>query len=153
MPKKFLLLIPLILIVLVFTISVFNQPESETSEDSQQQASNLEGASPSRELKIEDTTVGTGIEAKTGDLVSVHYTGTLEDGTKFDSSVDRNEPFETPIGQGAVIKGWDQGIPGMKVGGKRRLTIPPHLGYGSQPNGAIPPNSTLIFDVELIEVK
>ncbi len=104
-------------------------------------------------LKIEDTLEGTGSAVKTGDTVSIHYAGTLEDGTPFDSSYDRGQPFETPIGAGQVIKGWDLGVVGMKVGGKRRLTIPPELGYGEQGSGTIPPNSTLIFDVELMEIK
>lgn len=106
------------------------------------------------ELKIEDIKVGNGPEAKDGDTVTVHYTGWLEDGTKFDSSVDRGQPFETKIGIGYVIKGWDQGIPGMKVGGKRKLTIPYQLGYGKygvEPD--IPGFATLIFEVELIKVK
>ncbi|PZR17304.1 MAG: peptidylprolyl isomerase [Archangium gephyra] len=104
-------------------------------------------------LQIEDLQVGTGKEAKPGQSVSVHYTGTLTNGSKFDSSRDRNESFEFALGAGMVIKGWDQGIAGMKVGGRRKLTIPPELGYG--PMGyppVIPPNSTLIFDVELLEV-
>lgn len=104
-------------------------------------------------LQIEDLQVGTGAEAKAGKSVSVHYTGTLTNGKKFDSSRDRNEPFEFQLGAGMVIKGWDQGVAGMKVGGRRKLTIPPDLGYG--PMGyppVIPPNSTLIFDVELIAV-
>jgi len=104
-------------------------------------------------LKYEDLKVGDGPEAKAGDLVRVHYTGTLEDGTKFDSSVDRGVPFEFPLGAGRVIKGWDEGVAGMKVGGKRRLVIPAELGYGDR--GAppkIPPGATLIFDVELLEI-
>lgn len=104
-------------------------------------------------LKIEDVKMGTGEAVKNGDTILINYTGTLKDGTKFDSSYDRGEPFETKIGVGQVIKGWDEGVVGMKVGGKRRLTIPPSLGYGSQAVGSIPPDSTLLFDVELVEIK
>lgn len=111
-------------------------------------------ASPSGQLKIEDLQVGSGREVKSGDTVTMNYTGTLTDGTKFDSSYDRNQPFTTQIGVGQVIKGWDEGILGMKVGGKRRLTIPADLGYGATGAGdKIPPNSTLIFEVELLEIK
>jgi FKBP-type peptidyl-prolyl cis-trans isomerase len=109
-------------------------------------------------LKIVDTKVGTGAEAKPGQTVSVHYTGWLDNagakGAKFDSSVDRGEPFEFPLGAGQVIRGWDEGVAGMKVGGKRTLIIPPDLGYGANgAGGVIPPNATLIFDVELLGVK
>ena len=103
-------------------------------------------------LKYIDEVVGTGKTPKTGDKVKVHYTGTLEDGTQFDSSLDRNQPFEFPLGVGRVIKGWDQGIASMKVGGKRKLIIPPELAYGARAVGSIPANSILFFDVELIEV-
>ena len=91
--------------------------------------------------------------AKAGDEVEVHYTGTLKDGTKFDSSRDRNQPFKFMLGSGQVIKGWDQGLVGMKVGQKKKLTIPPELGYGAQAKGKIPPNSTLLFDIEVIGLK
>lgn len=106
------------------------------------------------EFKIEDIKTGTGPEVKAGDTVVVHYTGWLTDGKKFDSSVDRGEPFETKIGVGHVIKGWDMGIVHMKTGGKRKLTIPYEYGYGEM--GAeplIPGFSTLIFEVELLEIK
>jgi hypothetical protein len=104
-------------------------------------------------LKYIDQVVGTGESPSPGKIVTVHYTGTLENGTKFDSSVDRGQPFEFPIGVGRVIKGWDEGVMTMKVGGKRRLIIPPALGYGARDLGKIPPNSTLIFDVELLGVR
>ncbi len=108
---------------------------------------------PNAKLVVKDEVVGKGAVAKAGDEVEVHYTGTLTDGTKFDSSRDRKETFKFPLGGGRVIKGWDEGVAGMKVGGKRKLTIPPNLGYGSRNMGKIPPNSTLLFDVELIAVK
>lgn len=106
------------------------------------------------DLKIEDTKVGTGDEAKIGDTVEMHYVGTLEDGTKFDSSRDIGQTFNFTIGQGQVIEGWEEGIPGMKVGGLRTLTIPSDMGYGSRgAGGVIPPNATLIFEVELVSIK
>ena len=102
-------------------------------------------------LKFEDTKVGDGAVASQGQTVSVHYTGWLENGTKFDSSKDRNEPFEFKLGAGQVIRGWDEGVAGMKIGGVRRLTIPPQLGYGDRgAGGVIPPKATLIFEVELL---
>jgi FKBP-type peptidyl-prolyl cis-trans isomerase len=106
-------------------------------------------------LKYIDEVVGTGESPKPGQIVTVHYTGTLEDGTKFDSSVDRGQPLVFPIGTGRVIKGWDEGVMTMKVGGKRRLIIPPDLGYGARGagGGVIPPNATLIFEVELLGVQ
>jgi FKBP-type peptidyl-prolyl cis-trans isomerase FkpA len=104
-------------------------------------------------LKYEDVTVGEGAEAVAGKTVSVHYTGWLTDGQKFDSSKDRNDPFAFVLGGGMVIKGWDEGVQGMKVGGVRRLTIPPQLGYGARgAGGVIPPNATLVFEVELLDV-
>ena len=113
------------------------------------------------QLQTVDTTTGTGAEAISGRVISVHYTGWLYDpskpdkkGAKFDSSKDRNEPFEFPLGGGQVIAGWDKGFAGMKVGGKRTLTIPPAMGYGARgAGGVIPPNATLLFEVELLGVK
>ncbi len=105
-------------------------------------------------LQIEDLTPGTGAEAKAGNTVTVHYVGTLTDGSKFDSSRDRGEGFTFRLGAGQVIQGWDQGVAGMKIGGLRKLTIPPELGYGKRGfPPVIPPNATLIFEVELLEVK
>lgn len=108
---------------------------------------------PQNDLKIEDERVGDGAEAKAGDSISVNYLGTLLDGTKFDSSYDRGTPFTFTLGAGGVIKGWDQGLVGMKVGGKRKLTIPAELAYGAQsPSPKIPANSTLVFEIELLSV-
>jgi FKBP-type peptidyl-prolyl cis-trans isomerase len=107
-----------------------------------------------QDLKKEDLKKGEGEELKDGDLAVMHYTGWLTDGTKFDSSYDRDEPFEVRIGAGYVIKGWDMGIPGMKVGGKRKLTIPPDLAYGRYGvDPDIPGDATLIFEVELLKIK
>ena len=105
-------------------------------------------------LEIEDMEVGTGIEAANGDRVTVHYTGWLIDGTKFDSSIDRGQPFVFSLGAGQVIQGWDRGVRGMQVGGIRKLTIPPELAYGDRPvgGGLIPANSTLVFEVILLEI-
>lgn len=108
-------------------------------------------------LQIEDVVVGSGTEASSGQHVTVHYTGWLYEngqaGSKFDSSKDRGDPFDFPLGAGHVIRGWDEGVAGMKVGGTRRLVIPPALGYGARgAGGVIPPNATLLFEVELLEV-
>ncbi len=145
---KTLIIALLILVALVIGFFIFgnNKPKTETmapSTNSQSQAT---------KLKIEDIQVGTGKEVVSGDNIVIHYNGTLTDGTKFDSSYDRGEPFETQIGVGQVIQGWDEGVVGMKVGGKRKLTIPPEMGYGNRATGPIPANSTLIFEVELIDV-
>ena len=128
--------------------NVTNPLDDKESTNSAQTNKNME------ELKIEDLKIGTGAEAVSGKSITVHYTGTLTDGTKFDSSVDRGTPFTFNLGAGDVIQGWDKGFAGMKVGGKRKLTIPSALGYGERGAGAsIPPNATLIFDVELLKVQ
>jgi FKBP-type peptidyl-prolyl cis-trans isomerase FkpA len=106
------------------------------------------------ELKIEDIVTGGGDEAVAGKTIIVHYTGWLTDGSKFDSSKDRNDPFRFKLGAGQVIRGWDEGFSGMKIGGKRKLTIPPEMGYGARgAGGVIPPNAVLVFEVELLDIK
>lgn len=106
-----------------------------------------------KSMVIEDVRVGEGAEVVSGNIVSVHYVGTLQDGTEFDNSNKRGEPFEFVVGAGQVIKGWDTGLVGMKVGGQRILVIPPDMAYGEQGIGPIPPNSNLVFSIELLEIK
>jgi peptidylprolyl isomerase len=163
--KKYTLsttLITALAIIVMASACTKKSEESKTTETTTTttQAANPTGAAAgaaanTATAKVEsvDSVVGKGAEAVNSKSVTVHYTGTLKDGTKFDSSVDRKEPFTFTLGSGQVIKGWEQGIVGMKVGGKRKLTIPPELAYGANAVGAIPANSTLIFDVELLEVK
>jgi len=137
MNKKTLLTLLAVAVVAAGAYFIFNKPNMENP----------------NELKIEILKEGAGTEAKAGDKVTVHYTGWLTNGTKFDSSVDRGEPFIFPLGAGMVIKGWDQGVAGMKMGEKRKLTIPSLLGYGERcAGGVIPPNATLIFEVELLKI-
>lgn len=129
--------------------------EKEVAKTQKQETVNQNNNQKNMDLKIETTQEGTGDKVtKSGDTISVHYTGKLEDGTKFDSSVDRGEPFEFKIGAGMVIQGWEQGLLDMKVGEKRTLTIPSEMGYGAQgAGGIIPPDATLIFEVELMGIK
>jgi FKBP-type peptidyl-prolyl cis-trans isomerase FkpA len=139
--------------ILIFALIAFVVYQTTTKSD---QPAGTSGAATqlASGLVIEDIKIGDGPEAKAGDTVSVHYTGWLTDGAKFDSSLDRNQPFVFTLGAGDVIQGWDQGIAGMKVGGKRKLTIPPELAYGARGVGdVIPPNATLVFEVELLEIK
>lgn len=146
----------LILIIAVVGAGLYlrslDQKGGATRMDNTIGSTNGQTAQPVTELKIEDEIVGSGAEAVAGKEITVNYLGTLLDGTKFDSSYDRNQPFKFVLGSGQVIAGWDQGFAGMKVGGKRKLTIPPEMGYGSRPAGTIPPNSTLVFEVELLQV-
>tara|TARA_Y100000310_G_scaffold329325_1_gene398943 strand:- start:6099 stop:6569 length:471 start_codon:yes stop_codon:yes gene_type:complete len=137
-----------------FLLSLSKNQEEPKKQVQQSEQSQTNKPAPVQDLQIEDLVVGEGAEAVPGATVSVHYTGTLLNGTKFDSSLDRGTPFQFVLGTGQVIQGWDQGVAGMKVGGKRKLTIPSKLGYGARGvPGAIPPNSTLVFEVELLEVQ
>jgi FKBP-type peptidyl-prolyl cis-trans isomerase len=137
---------------LVYSTSRPEQPDAEQSATGLPDITNL--TTTDTGLQYKDVTVGNGAEAQAGKTVSVHYTGWLTDGTKFDSSVDRGQPFSFLLGAGGVIAGWDEGVAGMKAGGKRILVIPSDLGYGaSGAGGVIPPNATLIFEVELLDVK
>jgi len=145
-------MLKLIAMLGVFTAAQANVPEtagSNTTKQTKEQETKM-----TDKLVVTDEKVGDGSEATAGKLVTVHYTGRLTNGTKFDSSVDRNQPFRFMLGVGQVIKGWDDGVQGMKVGGKRKLVIPSNLAYGERGAGAaIPPNSTLEFDVELLSVE
>jgi FKBP-type peptidyl-prolyl cis-trans isomerase FkpA len=141
------------LAVLVIVLSACSAPAAQQQSTKASGATTTEVTMPDG-LKYTDDQIGTGAEATAGKTAVVHYTGWLMDGTKFDSSVDRNQPFSFPLGGGQVIKGWDEGVVGMKVGGKRTLIIPPALGYGARGAGnVIPPNATLKFEVQLLDVR
>lgn len=128
-------------------------PKTPTSDDPPVASVTTSAKPTANELKKEDVVVGTGVEAKTGDAVRVHYVGKLADGTVFDSSIERGTPFSFILGEGKVIRGWELGVLGMRAGGKRKLTVPPELGYGAAGSPPkIPPNATLFFDVELLNV-
>ena len=144
-------LIIVVLVSLVFGISKIAEKYAEEPEKVEEKVGEDQ---TQEELKIEDVKVGNGSEVKDGNTVSVNYRGALTDGREFDNSYDRGQPFEFKVGAGEVIKGWDQGLLGMKVGGKRKLVIPPGLGYGERGAGAdIPPNATLVFEIELLKIK
>lgn len=151
MNKKSIIILIVLLVVVIAAVIYFLIPKQQMQQQNNQPAASTN--SGIQGLKIETLKEGTGEAAKKGDTVSVHYTGTLLDGTKFDSSVDRGQPFSFTLGQNRVIQGWELGVLGMKVGEKRKLTIAPELGYGAQSvGGVIPANSTLVFDVELLGI-
>jgi FKBP-type peptidyl-prolyl cis-trans isomerase len=149
MNKTSTIILVIILILIAVAIYFLVRPESSVSQNQQNPTSyDIQG------MKIETLQQGSGAAAKAGNTVTVNYVGTLQNGTKFDSSIDRGQPFEFTLGQNSVIQGWELGVVGMKVGEKRKLTIPPELGYGSQgAGGVIPPNATLIFEIDLLGIK
>jgi len=151
MKKSILIIIILVVVAFSFYLLFSNSKKEEAQGV---KPNNNQNQNMAQDLKIEVLKEGTGEEAKNGDKVAVHYTGTLENGTKFDSSLDRGTPFVFTLGVGYVIKGWDLGILGMRVGEKRKLIIPSQFGYGEigTPGGPIPPNATLIFEVELLSI-
>jgi FKBP-type peptidyl-prolyl cis-trans isomerase len=153
--KTTLVVIGIILLIAVVLVFYFVLKPRETKAPTNNGAAivnNINNQTAMDQVKIEILKQGEGAEAKAGDSLTVNYVGTLEDGTKFDSSIDRNEPFVFTLGVGQVIQGWDQGMAGMKVGEKRKLTIPASLGYGDRAVGPIPANSTLIFEVDLLKI-
>lgn len=158
MSYRFIILGLVVLAVVAYAVTACAKKKQETQSATPAPATAASaasnGATTSSGLKYEVLREGNGPVAKAGQTVSVHYTGWLTDGTKFDSSVDRGQPFSFALGAGQVIKGWDEGVAGMKVGEKRKLTIPSDLGYGQRGAGnVIPPNATLVFDVELLGIQ
>lgn len=146
MNKRLIILSAIILLIIIIAVIYFMIPQNQPV---QQASDNFE----IQGMKVETLKQGSGEGAKSGDSVTVHYTGTLENGTKFDSSLDRNEPLQLTLGRNSVIQGWELGLLGMKKGEKRKLTIPPELAYGDRsPSPLIPANSTLIFEVEMIAI-
>ncbi len=153
--KNLIILSIIVVIILVAIVFIFPKNSNQTEEVNNNLNTPMASTTLPNGLQIIDEIVGTGAEATEGDPITVNYIGTLSNGTKFDSSYDRGEPFSFILGLGQVIRGWDEGVLGMKVGGKRKLVIPPALAYGSQGagGGIIPPNSTLIFEVELLGIQ
>ena len=160
MNKNLLITLVIIIIVIVLVAIYFALPKDNSASSTSTAA--LSGANQNQQsatsfdiqgMKVEILQQGSGEGAKAGDYVTVNYVGTLEDGTKFDSSIDRGQPFSLTLGQGSVIQGWEMGLLGMKAGEKRKLTIPPELAYGSQgAGGVIPPNATIIFEIDLLTI-
>jgi len=158
MKKTSIIILVIILIIIIVGVYFLTRNNDTTSVAGLSQSVNQnQQASASYDvqgMKVETLKEGSGPAVKSGDTVTVNYVGTLQDGTKFDSSIDRGQPFEFTIGQNSVIQGWELGLVGMKVGEKRKLTIPPELGYGAQgAGGVIPPNATLIFEIDLLGIK
>ena len=146
-------IIALLVVIIGYFIYQNRRPSEQAVQGPPAVDSNVETVTTASGLQYQDTSPGSGAEVKAGDTVSVHYTGWLTDGTKFDSSLDRDKPFQLQVGAGGVIQGWDEGLVGMKVGGERRLTIPAALAYGEAGSPpVIPPNATLIFDIKLLEI-
>ena len=140
-------------ILFITFIARTEEPQEDTKQIQNTMPIQKQNEHAPTELQIEDITIGTGEEARTGNTVSVHYKGTLLNGTTFDSSYNRGTPFSFTLGQNTVIQGWEQGVLGMKVGGKRKLVIPPDLAYGPRAMGLIPANSALVFEVELLGIQ
>ncbi len=153
--KTILLSVGIIVIIILIVVFIFSGSKQTNSNEPMSGQNQEATRTTSDGLQITDEVVGTGVEATAGKMVTVQYTGTLTNGTKFDSSFDHGSPFSFLLGVGKVIQGWDEGVQGMKVGGKRKLVIPPSLAYGSREvgGGLIPANSTLVFEVELLDVK
>ena len=151
--KTYILFFAILAVVGLVYYFGFAKKDKAKPEESSQPVVEIESIESSSGLKKEVLVPGSGKAAEIGNTAVVHYTGILLDGAKFDSSLDRGQPFSFTLGSGQVIQGWEQGILGMQVGEKRKLTIPPELGYGSQAVGPIPANSTLVFEVELLEIK
>lgn len=145
--KSFVVVLAAVLLLVASSLYIFGIIDFPQGTET-----NSMGKTAEEKLVIEDIEEGTGEAVEAGDEVVIHYSGTLTDGTKFDSSYDRGEPFQTQIGTGQVIEGWDKGVVGMKAGGKRKLIIPPSMAYGDSDIPGIPPGSTLVFEVELLEV-
>jgi FKBP-type peptidyl-prolyl cis-trans isomerase len=151
MKKKLAIILAAVIIIIVLAVIYFNLPKNNNMPSTA--TASLSGANQNQGIKIEILQPGTGEGAKAGDYVTVNYAGSLPDGTKFDSSFDRGQPFSLTLGQNSVIRGWELGLIGMKAGERRKLTIPPELAYGSQgAGGVIPPNATLVFEIDMMSI-
>ncbi|MBI5044967.1 MAG: FKBP-type peptidyl-prolyl cis-trans isomerase [Candidatus Levybacteria bacterium] len=149
--KRIIFFCGIAFIIYCIGVIIVNIPQEKSTKENVSFNSS-QNPSDTSKLDIKDEKIGTGSEVLDGDTITVNYVGNLTSGKQFDSSYDRKQPFTFKVGSGEVIKGWDKGVIGMKIGGKRKLTIPPELGYGDKPQGAIPANSTLVFEIELVSV-